>query len=425
MIGNKVFNLAKKIWNYNRSLTGQGVRDTLNEFKKINKDLKINKVRSGTKAFDWKIPLEWNVREAYISDPSGKKICDFHKNNLHLVGYSIPQKKSFNLGQINKKIYTYKKIPNAIPYHTSYYKKDWGFCMSLNQKKKLKKGIYKVNINSSLKKGYMNFGEIFIKGKKKKEIFFSTYVCHPSMANNELSGPCTMIYFSDYLKKIKLNYSVRILFIPESIGSIYYLSKNYKKMKKNIISGFNISCIGDNRSYSFITSRKNNTDTDKITRYVYKNISNKFKEYSWNDRGSDEKNYCAPGIDLPVCTIMRSKFGKYKEYHTSEDKLGKVVTKTGLDNSFELLKKIHHLADNYSNPKTNVLGEPFLTKYDLYPTLSSQNLPRKTMLIKNIITYSDGDNSIIDIAEKCKVSVWDVIPLIKMLQKKKILKNAQ
>ena len=425
MIGNKVFNLAKKIWNYNRSLTGQGVRDTLNEFKKINKDLKINKVRSGTKAFDWKIPLEWNVREAYISDPSGKKICDFHKNNLHLVGYSIPQKKSFNLGQINKKIYTYKKIPNAIPYHTSYYKKDWGFCMSLNQKKKLKKGIYKVNINSSLKKGYMNFGEIFIKGKKKKEIFFSTYVCHPSMANNELSGPCTMIYFSDYLKKIKLNYSVRILFIPESIGSIYYLSKNYKKMKKNIISGFNISCIGDNRSYSFITSRKNNTDTDKITRYVYKNISNKFKEYSWNDRGSDEKNYCAPGIDLPVCTIMRSKFGKYKEYHTSEDKLGKVVTKTGLDNSFELLKKIHHLADNYSNPKTNVLGEPFLTKYDLYPTLSSQNLPRKTMLIKNIITYSDGDNSIIDIAEKCKVSVWDVIPLIKMLKKKKILKNAQ
>ncbi|WP_440669458.1 DUF4910 domain-containing protein [Candidatus Pelagibacter sp. HIMB1483] len=425
MIGNKVFNLAKKVWNYNRSLTGQGVRDTLNEFKKINKDLKINKVRSGTKAFDWEIPLEWNVREAYISDPSGKKICDFHKNNLHLVGYSIPQKKSFNLEQIKKKIYTYKKIPKAIPYHTSYYKKDWGFCMSLNQKKKLKKGIYKVNINTSLKKGYMNFGEIFIKGKKKKEIFFSTYVCHPSMANNELSGPCTMIYFSDYLKKIKLNYSVRILFIPESIGSIYYLSKNYKKMKKNIISGFNISCIGDNRSYSFISSRKNNTDTDKITRYVYKNISNKFKEYSWNDRGSDEKNYCAPGIDLPVCTIMRSKFGKYKEYHTSEDKLGKVVSKVGLNNSFELLKKIHYLADNYSSPKTSVLGEPFLTKYNLYPTLSSQNLPKKTMLIKNIITYSDGDNSIIDIAEKCKVSVWDIIPLIKMLQKKKILKNAE
>ena len=270
----------------------------------------------------------------------------------------------------------------------------------------------------------MNYGEIFIKGRKKKEIFFSTYICHPSMANNELSGPCTMIYFSDYLKKIKLNYSVRILFVPESIGSIYYLSKNYKKMKKNIISGFNISCIGDNRSYSFITSRKNNTDTDKITKYVYKNISTKSKEYSWNERGSDEKNYCAPGIDLPICTIMRSKFGKYKEYHTSEDKLGKVVTKVGLNNSFDLLKKIHYLADNYSSPKSCILGEPFLTKYNLYPTLSSQFLPKKTMLIKNIITYSDGDNSIIDIAEKCKVSVWDVIPLVKMLQKKKILKNA-
>ena len=424
MIGNKIFNLAKKIWNYNRSLTGQGVRDTLYEFRKINKNLKINKVKSGTKAFDWKVPLEWNVKQAYIIDPEGKKICDFFKNNLHLVGYSIPKKKSFNLEQLKKKIYTYRKIPTAIPYHTSYYKKDWGFCMSLNQKKKLKKGTYKVNINSSLKKGYMNYGEIFIKGRKKKEIFFSTYICHPSMANNELSGPCTMIYFSDYLKKIKLNYSVRILFVPESIGSIYYLSKNYKKMKKNIISGFNISCIGDNRSYSFITSRKNNTDTDKITKYVYKNISTKSKEYSWNERGSDEKNYCAPGIDLPICTIMRSEFGKYKEYHTSEDKLGKVVTKVGLNNSFDLLKKIHYLADNYSSPKSCVLGEPFLTKYNLYPTLSSQILPKKTMLIKNIITYSDGDNSIIDIAEKCKVSVWDVIPLVKMLQKKKILKNA-
>lgn len=424
MIGNKVFNLAKKIWNYNRSLTGQGVRDTLYEFKKINEDLKINKVKSGTRAFDWKIPLEWNVREAYISDPAGKKICDFSKNNLHLVGYSIAKKKFLNLEQLKKKIYTCKKIPKAVPYHTSYYKKDWGFCMSLNQKKKLKKGIYKVNINSSLKKGYMNFGEIFIKGRKKKEIFFSTYICHPSMANNELSGPCTMIYFSDYLKKIKLNYSVRILFIPEGIGSIYYLSKNYKKMKKNIINGFNISCIGDDRSYSFITSRKNNTDTDKITRYVYKNISKKSKEYSWNDRGSDEKNYCAPGIDLPVCTIMRSKFGMYKEYHTSDDKLGEVVTKKGLNNSFELLKKIHYLADNYCSPKTNVLGEPFLTKHNLYPTLSSGDLPKKTMLIKNIISYSDGENSIVDIAEKCKVSVWDIIPLIKMLKKKKILKNA-
>ncbi len=424
MIENKVFNLAKKIWTFDRSLTGNGVRETLNELKKINPSLKIKKVRSGTKAFDWKIPLEWNVKKAYILNPQKKKICDFSKNNLHLVGYSIPIKQNFSLSEIKNKIYSLKEKPKAIPYHTSYYKKDWGFCMSHNQKKKLKKGTYKVIIDSTLKKGFMNFGEIFIKGNSKKEIFFSTYICHPSMANNELSGPCSMIYFSEYLKKLKLNYSVRILFIPEGIGSIYYLSKNYKKMKKNIRSGFNVSCIGDNRSYSFITSRKNNTITDKITKYVYKDISKKFREYSWNDRGSDEKNYCAPGIDLPVCTIMRSKFGKYREYHTSEDKLGTVVTKKGLKNSFELLKKIHNLADNYSYPKTSVLGEPFLTKYNLYPTLSSQKLPKKTMLIKNIISYSDGENSILDIADKCKVSVWNIIPLIKMLQKKGILKNA-
>lgn len=424
MIGLEIFKLAKKLFPINRSITGEGVRETLLHLSQHLSNLKIKSVASGTKVFDWNVPQEWFVKKAYIISPSGKKICDFSKNNLHLVGYSIPKRQNFSLFEIKKKIYSLKEKPKAIPYHTSYYKKDWGFCMSHNQKEKLKKGTYKVNIDSTLKKGFMNFGEIFIKGKSKKEIFFSTYICHPSMANNELSGPCLMIYFSEYLRKLNLNYSVRILFIPETIGSIYYLSKNYKRMKKDIRSGFNISCIGDNRSYSFITSRKNNTITDKITKYVYKDLSKKFKEYSWNDRGSDEKNYCAPGIDLPVCTIMRSKFGKYKEYHTSEDKLGTVVTKKGLKNSFVLLKKIHYLADNCSYPKTSVLGEPFLTKYNLYPTISSQKLPKKTMLIKNIITYSDGGNSIIDIAEKCKISVWNIIPLIKMLQKKGILKNA-
>ena len=267
----------------------------------------------------------------------------------------------------------------------------------------------------------MTYGEIFIKGKSDKEIFFSTYICHPSLANNELSGPCLLIYFAKEIAKKDNYFSVRIIFIPETIGSIYYLSKNYKKMKKKIKFAFNITCVGDSRNYSFIPSRKNNSNTDSLTRHVYKYYAKNFKEYSWNDRGSDERNYCSPGIDLPMCTIMRSKFGDYKEYHTSDDNLTKVVNKKGLNESCDLISKIHFAADNFCYPKVRFLGEPFLSKRNLYPHIGADKLPKKIMLIKNILTYSDGSNSVIDIANKCKTPVWEIISIINELKKKKLL----
>ena len=267
----------------------------------------------------------------------------------------------------------------------------------------------------------MTFGEILIKGKSNKEIFFSSYICHPSLANNELSGPCLLIYLAKEIAKKINNYSVRIVFIPETIGSIYYLSRNYKKMKKNINFAFNITCVGDSRNYSFIPSRKNNTNTDLLTRHVYKYFAKNFKEHSWNDRGSDERNYCSPGIDLPMCTIMRSKFGDYKEYHTSDDNLTKVVNKKGLNDSFNLIEKLHYAADNFCYPKARFFGEPFLSKRKLYPSIGAGKLPKKIVLIKNILTYSDGSNSIIDIANKCDVAVWEIIPTVNELKKKKLL----
>ena len=422
MIGNKIYNLAKKIWSYDRSLTGNGVRKTLKEFNKIFKGLKTFEIKSGTKAFDWIVPDEWNVNQAYILDPNKKRICDFKKNNLHLVSYSIPVRKSLKLNELKKKLYSDPNNKDAIPYRTSYYKRDWGFCITDNQKKNLKKGNYNVFIDSKIdKNGSMTFGEIFIKGKSSKEIFFSTYICHPSLANNELSGPCLLIYLAKEIAKKINNYSVRIVFIPETIGSIYYLSRNYKKMKKNIDFAFNITCVGDSRNYSFIPSRKNNTNTDSLTRHVYKFFAKNFKEYSWNDRGSDERNYCSPGIDLPMCTIMRSKFGDYKEYHTSNDNLTKVVNKNALGDSFSLIEKLHFTADNFCYPKASFLGEPFLSKRNLYPNIGAGKLPKKIMLIKNILTYSDGLNSIIDIANKCNVAVWEIIPTINEMKKKKLL----
>ena len=235
---NNLYSLAEKLFPINRSITGEGVRSTLKILKDINHSLKISEIRSGTKVFDWKIPLEWNVRDAWVKDKNNKKIIDFRKNNLHLMGYSIPVNKLVKLNELKKHLYFHESRPNAIPYVTSYYKKKWGFCLSKNQLKKLKNETYKVKIDSNFKKGSLTYGEVFIPGRLKKEIFLSTYICHPSLANNEVSGPCVAIFISNWIKKItNRKYSYRIIFIPETIGSIAYLSKNYKKMKKKNSGG--------------------------------------------------------------------------------------------------------------------------------------------------------------------------------------------
>ena len=240
MIGKEIYNFARELWPINRSITGAGVRETLQRISKHLKNLKIKSVPSGTKVFDWTVPKEWSVNEAYIVTPSGQKICDFSKNNLHLVGYSIPFKGNINLDELKEHLYTQPEQPNAIPYITSYYEERWGFCLSQEQFDALEKGTYKVVIDSTLFDGELNYGELSIKGKSDKEIFLSTYICHPSMANNELSGPTVVTFLAKWLQEIdKHEYTYRIIFIPETIGSITYLSHNYKTMKKKILAGFN------------------------------------------------------------------------------------------------------------------------------------------------------------------------------------------
>ena len=425
-IGEKIYSLAKLMWKYNRSITGEGVLKTLEQLKKICPLLKIKKVPSGTKAFDWKVPLEWKVNGAYVIDPKGKKILDFSKNNLHLVGYSVPTSKTLNFKDFNKKLYSLPKQPTAIPYITTYYNKDWGFCISHNERKKLKKGSYKIKIDTKLFRGNLNYGEIIIKGKSKKEIFLSTYICHPSMANNELSGPTLTIYLAKWLQSKKnLNYTYRIIFIPETIGSIAYLSKNLKYMKKNTYAGFNITCVGDSRTYSYLPSRNGNTISDLIAKHVLKWTYKNFKYYSWNERGSDERQYCAPGIDLPIATIMRSKYGCYPEYHTSLDKLGTVVTTKGLGGSYEVFTKVLNAIEKNFYPKYKILGEPHLSKRNLYPTLSSKENynNQNTKLLMNLLTYSDGTKSLLEIADICDVPIWDLYLLSEILIKLKLIKK--
>ncbi len=393
---------ATDLFPITRSITGEGVRESLRYLQIQIPDLKILDVPSGTPAFDWKVPQEWIIKDAFIADKNGNKVIDFKKNNLHLVGYSTPINCWMTREELDPHLYSLPEQPNAIPYVTAYYKKHWGFCLSHQQRALLKDNKYRVVIDSDHIDGVLNYGEVILPGKTSNEVLLSTYVCHPSMANNELSGPVVTTALTQWISKLKnRRYTYRIIFIPETIGSLVYLSKHLSHLKKNVYAGFNINCVGDDRCYSYLPSRNEHTISDSIAKHVLKHIEPNYKSYSWLDRGSDERQYCSPGIDLPIASIMRSKFGEYPEYHTSLDDLN-LVTPNGLNGGYEALKSAIHILENNTYPISNVLGEPQLGKRNLYPNIGvkggKESIPDlKTMI--HIISYCDGTKTLLEIAE--------------------------
>lgn len=381
----------------------------------IGGEMVVREVPSGTQVFDWSVPKEWNIRDAWIKDSKGNKILDFKDNNLHVVGYSLPVNKKVNLEELKTIIYTQPEQPDAIPYVTSYYKERYGFCMTQNQKNNLKEDNYHIFIDSELKDGSLTYGEIIIPGDSNKEVFLSTYVCHPSMANNELSGPAVAIYLAKWLKSLPIRrYTYRIIFIPETIGSITYLSQNLEHLKKRVIAGFNISCVGDNRTFSYVASRYGNTLADKVAKNVLRFYYPEYKEYSFLKRGSDERQYNAPGVDLPVCAICRSKYGEYPEYHTSKDNLD-FISPEGLAGSFDVYKQCIIALENNYKYKVKVLCEPQLGKRGLYPTISQKGSSKVVKTMTDFIAYADGNNDLIDIGNIIGVPVEELVPIIKNL----------
>ena len=415
-LGKEMYGWAVDLFPINRSLTGDGVRQTLQYIKNIIPEMEINEVPSGTKCFDWTVPQEWNCDDGYILDPDGNKICDFKMNNLHVVGYSTPIDKEVDLEELKEHLYWIEDQPTAIPYITSYYSPRWGFCLSFNAFKKLKKGTYKVKINSELIDGSLTYGEVKLSGESAKEIFLSTYVCHPSMANNELSGPVVTTALIKFIKSLKdRKYSYRIVFIPETIGSITYLSLHHDYMKKNIISGFNVSCVGDERAYSYLPSRNGKTLSDSVAKHVLKHTDSNFKSYSWLDRGSDERQYCAPGIDLPIASIMRTKYGQYPEYHTSLDDLENVVTPNGLDGGYWALRRAIEAVEKNKKYHVTVFCEPQMGKRGLYPTLSTKKSGEEVKLMMDLISLCDGKTFLLEVAESLNTPIWELYELIETL----------
>lgn len=417
----EIYSLCVELFPICRSITGNGVRKTLKILQNYMPDLNIIEVPSGTQAFDWTVPKEWNINDAYIIDPQGNKIVDFQVSNLHVVGYSTPISTTLSLEALQTHLHSLPDQPDAIPYITSYYQERWGFCLSHRQRAQLIPGQYRVFIDSSLTQGHLTYGELIIPGDSPQEIFISTYICHPSMANNELSGPAVVTHIAKWLQSRKSRaYTNRIVFIPETIGSIVYLSRNLPAMKENIIAGFNITCIGDDRNYSYLASRYGNTLADRIARHILAHLHPDFKQYPYLDRASDERQYCSPSVDLPVVSIMRTKYGEYPEYHTSLDDLN-LISPSGLSGGYEVLKLCIACLERNETLKTTVLCEPQLGKRGLYPSLSTKNSHASVRDMMNLIAYCDGTNDLLKIAEIINVPMWSLFDIVDQLKENHLL----
>lgn len=414
-ISNNMYSLVKELFPICRSITGDGVRKTLRIIQREIPELKIFEVPTGTKVFDWIVPKEWNIKGGYIETLEGKKIIDFADTNLHVMGYSLPIDKIVSREELLEMCYTIPEQPDYIPYVTSYYKERSGFCLSEKQKQALTEDTYHVVIDSTLENGSLTYGELLIPGNSKDEIFLSTYVCHPSMANNELSGPAVAVELAKYILANKdRRYSYRIIFIPETIGSITYLSKNLDYLQKHVIAGYNISCVGDDRTYSYVESPYADTLADRVAQNVLNFHYPEYKRYSFLHRGSDERQYCSPLVHLPLCAICRSKYEEYPEYHTSADNLN-LVSPNGLYGAFEVYRKcIDLLESNYMYIVTTPC-EPQLGKRGLYPTLSRRGSINETRSMTAFIAYADGKHDLVDISNRINVPIDRLLPIIKKL----------
>ena len=423
-IGFDMYQLMTELFPICRSITGNGVRDTLNQIKN-HIDLKIHEIPSNTSVFDWTIPKEWNIIDAYVIDPLGNKVIDFKKSNLHVVSYSTPIRQKMMLEELKTHLHTLPNQPDAIPYLTSYYNENWGFCLSHNDFLKLENGEYQVVIDSSLKDASLTYGEYFILGKNSDEILISCYVCHPSMCNDNLSGVVLTTILAKHISKLSLNYSFRFLFIPETIGAITWLAINEKNLSK-IKHGLVATCVGDLGISTYKKSRQNNADIDKTVEFILKNSNSEYKIVDFFPSGSDERQFCSPAFNLPVGSLMRTPYGKFSQYHTSEDNLDFVGAHHLADSYVKYINTIFVLENNKKFVNLNPKCEPQLGKRGLYRQIGGQKLSQDSeMAIFWMLNFSDGEHSILDISEKSGIKFKILVDAALKLQQNNLIREAK
>ena len=422
--GEEMYALATELFPICRSLTGDGTRRTLRRLAGLLPGMKLHEVPSGTKAFDWTVPDEWNIEAAYIETQDGRRIVDFADNNLHVLGYSEPVDAWLSREELDAHLYSLPDIPDAIPYVTSYYKRRWGFCLTERQRRQLEPGKHRAVIRSRLAPGSLTYGELILPGERSDEVLLSTYVCHPSMANNELSGPVVTTALAQWLAALpnrRLTY--RIVFVPETIGSIVYLSRHFEEMNRRCVAGFVVTCVGDDRAYSLLRSPSGETLADRVAQHVLKHRVGAFTEYDFLERGSDERQYCAPGIDLPVVSLMRSKYGTFSEYHTSADDLS-LISPRGLAGGYRALRDCLLALEHEGRYRATMLCEPQLGKRGLYPTVSRVNSARTARDLANVLAFADGNRDLVQLAERIGRPVFELIPIVEQLMQHGLLERA-
>jgi len=422
-LGNEIHGMISEMYPICRSITGNGFRDTLRIISKYI-PIKVKEVPSGTKAFDWTIPKEWNIKDAYVKNSKGKKIIDFQKSNLHVVNYSIPIKAKMPLSELKKRIFTLPDKPKLVPYRTSYYEENWGFCMSHDDFIKLKEGEYEVMIDSSLSQGSLTYGEYFIKGKSKDEIIISAHSCHPSLCNDNLSGVAVAATIGRELSEIKTKYSYRFLFIPGSIGSITWLSQNEDKIS-NVKGGLVLSGIGDSGNIHYKKSRNGDGLLDKAMAHVLKQSQEAAKMIEFSPFGYDERQYCSPGINLSVGCFMRTPYSEYPEYHTSADNLDFVKAESLADSFGVCMKALGVLEGDGIYLNLNPKCEPQLGKRGIYKAMGEQkdNVKKMQMAMLWVLNFSDGKNSLLDIAERSGFNFTEIKKAAKVLEDNNLVKQ--
>lgn len=395
--------LATRLFPICRSITGDGVRETLAILRQELPGLTVHEVPSGTPVLDWTVPDEWNIRGAYLEGPDGSRILDFRDSNLHVMSYSIPVDATLTLEELQPHLHSDPHLPDAIPYVTGYYSRSWGLCLTQRMRDLLVPGDYRVVIDSTLEPGSLTFGELVIPGELPDEIFISTYVCHPSLGNNELSGPVVSTALARWVASLtRRRYTYRFVFVPETIGAITLLSREIQHLQEHVVAGFNLTCIGDDGDYSYLASRHGDLPIDRIARRVVESKPSPVV-YSYLDRGSDERHYGSAGVDLPVISLMRTKYGVYPEYHTSLDDLT-VITPTGLQGGLDLVRDCILELESATYYCSNVLGEAQLGRRGLYHAVHARTVADEVLLRTHVMAYSDGTRSSRDLAELLGIS---------------------
>jgi aminopeptidase-like protein len=420
-VGAEILALAARIFPICRSITGDGVRQTLREVG-AHIDLQLHEVATGTPVLDWTIPREWNIRDAWIKNERGEKIVDFKRSNLHVMSYSVPVQRRMSLTELKKHIYTLPGQPDLIPYRTSYYAENWAFCMPHRQFEALRDETYEVSIDSSLENGHLTYGEYFHKGETEDEFLLSAHVCHPSLANDNCSGIALLTHLAKRISGLRTRYSYRFLFAPGTIGAITWLARNEDRVDR-IKHGLVVSMVGDRGGPTFKKSRRGNSDIDRAMVHALNHSGMSPVIEDFYPYGYDERQYCSPGFDLPVGLFSRSKFGAIPEYHTSADNLD-FIQADALGESYRLINEtIGAIEANGIYRNTSPKGEPQLGKRGLYGAIGGdKDAAAANMAMLWILNQSDGTNSLLDIAERAKLPFAVVQRTAKLLGDHGLLK---